>query len=259
MITSSSNSKIKHVCQLVTKAKARRTEQLFVVEGIRMAKEAPKELLKEVYVSTSFLQKKEQSKLLETLSVPYEEVSDDIFAKMSDTVTPQGVLCVLRQPSYDLDELLGRDGTFLVLEDIQDPGNLGTIVRTGEGAGITGVIMSNGTVDIYNPKTIRATMGSIYRVPFCYAENMQAVMQKLKKCKIQTYAAYLEGSSVHDAQNYKEATAFLIGNEGNGLTRELAESADWRIRIPMCGKVESLNAGIASAILMYEAQRQRRN
>ena len=103
MITSSSNSKIKHVCQLVTKAKARRTEQLFVVEGIRMAKEAPKELLKEVYVSTSFLQKKEQSKLLETLSVPYEEVSDDIFAKMSDTVTPQGVLCVLRQPSYDLD------------------------------------------------------------------------------------------------------------------------------------------------------------
>ena len=114
-------------------------------------------------------------------------------------------------------------------------------------------------LDIYNPKTIRATMGSIYRVPFCYAENMQAVMQKLKKCKIQTYAAYLEGSSVHDAQNYKEATAFLIGNEGNGLTRELAESADWRIRIPMCGKVESLNAGIASAILMYEAQRQMRN
>ena len=102
-------------------------------------------------------------------------------------------------------------------------------------------------------------MGSIYRVPFCYAENMQVVMQKLKKCKIQTYAAYLEGSSVHDVQNYKEATAFLIGNEGNGLTRELAESADWRIRIPMCGKVESLNAGIASAILMYEAQRQRRN
>ena len=147
MITSSSNSKIKHVCQLVTKAKARRTEQLFVAEGIRMAKEAPKELLKEVYVSTSFLQKKEQSKLLETLSVPYEEVSDDIFAKMSDTVTPQGVLCVLRQPSYDLDELLGRDGTFLVLEDIQDPGNLGTMLRTGEGAGITAVIMSKKTAD----------------------------------------------------------------------------------------------------------------
>ena len=152
MITSSSNSKIKHVCQLVTKAKARRTEQLFVVEGIRMAKEAPKELLKEVYVSTSFLQKKEQSKLLETLSVPYEEVSDDIFAKMSDTVTPQGVLCVLRQPSYDLDELLGRDGTFLVLEDIQDPGNLGTILRTADAFGLDGVILLGDCVDPYSPR-----------------------------------------------------------------------------------------------------------
>ena len=180
--------------------------------------------------------------------------------KTSDTKTPQGVLSLVKRFEYDLDDIIqGSTPLIMVLENIQDPGNLGTIVRTGEGAGITGVIMSNGTVDIYNPKTIRATMGSIYRVPFCYAENMQEVMQKLKKCKIQTYAAYLEGSSVHDAQNYKEATAFLIGNEGNGLTRELAESADWRIRIPMCGKVESLNAGIASAILMYEAQRQRRN
>ena len=186
-------------------------------------------------------------------------MSDTVFAHVSDTKTPQGILAVVRRMEYTAEDILGETPHVLVLENIQDPGNLGTIVRTGEGAGITGVIMSNGTVDIYNPKTIRATMGSIYRVPFCYAENMQAVMQKLKKCKIQTYAAYLEGSSVHDAQNYKEATAFLIGNEGNGLTRELAESADWRIRIPMCGKVESLNAGIASAILMYEAQRQRRN
>lgn len=183
MITSSSNSKIKHVCQLVTKAKARRTEQLFVVEGIRMAKEAPKELLKEVYVSTSFLQKKEQSKLLETLSVPYEEVSDDIFAKMSDTVTPQGVLCVLRQPSYDLGELLGRDGTFLVLEDIQDPGNLGTMLRTGEGAGITAVIMSKKTADLFNPKTIRSTMGSVYRVPFCLCRGSESGDRENARCR----------------------------------------------------------------------------
>ena len=237
MITSSSNSKIKHVCQLVTKAKARRTEQLFVVEGIRMAKEAPKELLKEVYVSTSFLQKKEQSKLLETLSVPYEEVSDDIFAKMSDTVTPQGVLCVLRQPSYDLDELLGRDGTFLVLEDIQDPGNLGTMLRTGEGAGITAVIMSKKTADLFNPKTIRSTMGSVYRVPFCYVEDLQGKNSYTQEC-------------------YSAKTAFLIGNEGNGLSDEIAALAMCKIRIPMEGQVESLNAAVSAAILMYEAKRQ---
>ena len=101
----------------------------------------------------------------------------------------------MKRFEYDLDDIIqGSTPLIMVLENIQDPGNLGTIVRTGEGAGITGVIMSNGTVDIYNPKTIRATMGSIYRVPFCYAENMQAVMQKLKKCKIQTYAAYLEAA-----------------------------------------------------------------
>ena len=205
-----------------------------------------------------FLQKHQKEDIWKGESL--EIVTDRVFEAASDTKTPQGVLSLVKRFEYDLDDIIqGSTPLIMVLENIQDPGNLGTIVRTGEGAGITGVIMSNGTVDIYNPKTIRATMGSIYRVPFCYAENMQAVMQKLKKCKIQTYAAYLEGSSVHDAQNYKEATAFLIGNEGNGLTRELAESADWRIRIPMCGKVESLNAGIASAILMYEAQRQRRN
>ena len=256
MITSSSNSKIKHVCQLVTKAKARRTEQLFVVEGIRMAKEAPKELLKEVYVSTSFLQKKEQSKLLETLSVPYEEVSDDVFAKMSDTVTPQGVLCVPRQPSYDLDELLGRDGTFLVLEDIQDPGNLGTMLRTGEGAGITAVIMSKKTADLFNPKTIRSTMGSVYRVPFCYVEDLKAVMEKMHAAGIQTYAAHLQGKNSYTQECYSAKTAFLIGNEGNGLSDEIAALAMCKIRIPMEGQVESLNAAVSAAILMYEAKRQ---
>jgi len=258
MITSTANAQVKALSKLIKNARARRQQQLYVVEGIRMFRETPKERIGKVYVSESFAKDPAHEGVFE--GTDWEMLSDSVFAAVSDTKTPQGVLCLVKMKENRLEDMLeDTDGVWLVLENVQDPGNLGTIVRTGEGAGITGVIMSNGTVDIYNPKTIRATMGSIYRVPFCYAENMQAVMQKLKKCKIQTYAAYLEGSSVHDAQNYKEATAFLIGNEGNGLTRELAESADWRIRIPMCGKVESLNAGIASAILMYEAQRQRRN
>ena len=258
MISSAQNTQVKNIIKLNQKAKARREQKLFVAEGRKMFLEAPENLIDRIYVAESMLEDEEVMQKVHRFS--WEAVENSVFRQMCDTQTPQGILTVLRQPSYQMEDLLKeKNPLIMVLENIQDPGNLGTIVRTGEGAGITGVIMSNGTVDIYNPKTIRATMGSIYRVPFCYAENMQAVMQKLKKCKIQTYAAYLEGSSVHDAQNYKEATAFLIGNEGNGLTRELAESADWRIRIPMCGKVESLNAGIASAILMYEAQRQRRN
>ena len=258
MITSTSNIQVKELLRLQKKSRERGKEGVFIVEGPRMAEEIPRERIVKLYVSESFQAKCVKEKN-DRFIQEAEVMSDTVFAHVSDTKTPQGILAVVRRMEYTAEDILGETPHVLVLENIQDPGNLGTIVRTGEGAGITGVIMSNGTVDIYNPKTIRATMGSIYRVPFCYAENMQAVMQKLKKCKIQTYAAYLEGSSVHDAQNYKEATAFLIGNEGNGLTRELAESADWRIRIPMCGKVESLNAGIASAILMYEAQRQRRN
>ena len=244
MITSTANPQIKNLIQLQKKNRLRQEQGIFIIEGIKMYREAPTDQVIKTYVSESFYKKHQKEDIWKGESL--EIVTDRVFEAASDTKTPQGVLSLVKRFEYDLDDIIqGSTPLIMVLENIQDPGNLGTIVRTGEGAGITGVIMSNGTVDIYNPKTIRATMGSIYRVPFCYAENMQAVMQKLKKCKIQTYAAYLEGSSVHDAQNYKEATAFLIGNEGNGLTRELAESADWRIRIPMCGKVESLNAGIA--------------
>ena len=135
---------------------------------------------------------------------------------------------------------------FLVLEDLQDPGNMGTIFRTAEGAGVDGIFMSTNCVDIYNPKTIRSTMGSVYRVPFVIAPDLQDVFAWFKKQGIRSYAAHVGG------------TAFLIGNEGNGLTDATAGQADCLIRIPMKGQLESLNAGVAAAILMYEASRQRR-
>ena len=147
----------------------------------------------------------------------------------------------------------------MVLENIQDPGNLGTILRTAEGAGVNGILMSRDTVDIFNPKTIRSTMGSVYRVPFLYVEDICETVRELKNKGISAYAAHLKGIGSYDEQDYTKGTAFLIGNEGNGLTDELADLADTYIRIPMYGKVESLNAAIASAVLMYEAQRQRRN
>ncbi len=143
------------------------------------------------------------------------------------------------------------------MEDIQDPGNLGTIFRTGEGAGITGVIMSKGTVDIYNPKVVRATMGAIYRVPFVYLEDLEKVIRQIQ-IDGAVYAAYLDGAIDYDAIDYEGNIGILIGNEGNGLKKETVRLADACIRIPMEGKVESLNAGPAAAILMYEVYRQRR-
>ncbi|MCR5753716.1 MAG: RNA methyltransferase, partial [Acetatifactor sp.] len=138
-----------------------------------------------------------------------------------------------------------------------DPGNLGTILRTGEGAGITGVIMSKGTVDIFNPKTIRSTMGSVYRVPFVYVEDLEETIKILHRSGIHTYAAHLKGEEYYDSFSFCEPTAFLIGNEGNGLKKETADLAEKYLKIPMEGKVESLNAGIATALLIYEAHRQR--
>jgi TrmH family RNA methyltransferase len=118
--------------------------------------------------------------------------------------------------------------------------------------------MDSHTVDIYNPKTIRSTMGSVYRVPFVYVEDLKKLMHKLSEEGIHTYAAHLAGEDYYDSFSFAEPTAFLIGNEGNGLTKELADMADNYIKIPMEGKVESLNAAIAAALLMYESNRQRR-
>ena len=270
MITSSSNAQIKKVQQILKKAKTRREEGLFAVEGVKMFREAPAERIEKVYVSESFSAKEECGEVLaeKGLDGPggqkVEIVEDRVFKSLSDTVTPQGVLCLIRMQNRRLEGLLAGDaaggGSCAVLEDLQDPGNLGTIIRTGEGAGVTGVILSRTSVDVYNPKVIRSTMGSIYRMPVLYVDSIaEEVLPLLKEREIRTYAAHLKGKHTYDRENYEKGTAFFIGNEGNGLTDELTAQADTLIRIPMEGSVESLNAAMASGILMYEASRQRRN
>ena len=260
MITSSVNPKVKQVVQWQTKGRARRSDGIFLAEGMKMYQEAPEDRIQEVYVSEEALEKigeypKVEAKLERT---GYEAVSGEVFRKMSDTQTPQGILCVVKRPEYRLEQLLAVPSPlFLVLEGLQDPGNLGTIVRTGEAAGVTGILMSTGTVDIYHPKTIRATMGSVYRVPFVCVEHMGEMMDMLWERNIHTYAAHLEGKQYYDSFSYREGTAFLIGNEGAGLGKELAEKADDYLKIPMEGQVDSLNAAVAASLLMYEAHRQR--
>lgn len=268
MITSTSNKRVKNVIALLSKSKERRKQQCFVAEGIKMFVEAPDSWVKEVYISEeldmelteNFVLADKIRKLRDLPGVLIETVATDVFDKMCDTKTPQGILSVLKMPEYTMDDICKTSGgLYLVLEDIQDPGNLGTMMRTGEGAGINGVIMSDHTVDLFNPKTIRATMGSIYRVPFLYVSDLADCIMKLRAAGIKTYAAHLAGENPYDKEDYKQETAFLIGNEGNGLSKEIADLADGYIRIPMQGQVESLNAAIAASLLVYEAARQRRN
>ena len=262
MITSTSNAKIKRIVQLRKKKKARDAEGVFLVEGIRMFREIPEKLLQEIYISESCEGKegKEIRRRASACGIRPELVSDGVFAYLSDTQTPQGILCVVGQLSYSLEEVADASCPhMLVLDRLQDPGNVGTILRTAEGAGVTGILLDGECADIYNPKTIRSTMGSIFRMPFYYIQDLEEGIRYLKKRRICTYAAHLEGKRAYDEEDYRKPCAFLIGNEGNGLRPEIADLADTYIRIPMAGEVESLNAAIASAVLMFEAGRQRRS
>ena len=269
MITSTSNQRIKELSQIQKKSKVRSREGVFVAEGIRMVRETPYDRLVSLYFSESFEKKYGRevldaisggdAKIREQIRKKTEILSDPVFSYVSDTKTPQGVLAVVRQMEYTLEQMTeGVVPHLMILDNLQDPGNLGTIFRTAEAAGVTGIVMSRDCVDIYNPKTIRSTMGALYRMPFVYVEDLRETILSLKEKKIRSYAAHLDGKNTYDKENYRKGTAFLIGNEGNGLRKEIAECADSWIRIPMCGQVESLNAAVAATVLMFEVSRQRR-
>lgn len=266
MITSTVNPRIKQLVQWQSRARERKKDGVFVAEGIKMLEEAPVEWIRDVYLTDELAGRlqnaktpKEQVLWKKIESVRFETVTGEVMKRAADTQTPQGVLTVLNQPSYHLEEIFSRDknGLYLVLEDLQDPGNLGTIVRTSEGAGVSGIVMSRKTVDIFNPKAVRATMGSIYRVPFIYVETLSEALIKMRRAGVSTYAAHLRGETYYNRFSFQNATAFLIGNEGAGLKKETVEAADFCLKIPMEGRVESLNAAVSAALLLYEAHRQR--
>lgn len=270
MIVSTSGSRVKRVAHLQQKSRARSEENAFVAEGTKMFEEAPVKQIRELYIEEKLYQEDRFKELRDKVEQCrqqgsfVETVTREVMLKLSDTKTPQGIVCVMKQFSYSRDGLVadavrrqkeeGRIPLFLLLEDIQDPGNLGTMIRTAEGAGADGVFLTGGCVDIYNPKTIRSTMGSLYRVPFAYVESMEETIEHLKSNQIRIYAAHLRGEKYYYEMDYREGCAFLIGNEGNGLQKKTADMADCYLKIPMEGKLESLNAAVAAAILLYQAR-----
>lgn len=276
MITSTNNSRIKHIVQLQKKRKFRDEEGVFVVEGIRMFQEVPSAQVLDVFATESFYNThREIFKKLECEQDTHilvddssgrggfknriELVTDEVFAKISETKTPQGVLCVVERNSYDIEQILNIENKLLlVLENLQDPGNVGTIIRTGEAAGVTGVILTRACADLYQPKTIRSTMGSIFRMPCVFVEDLADTMKELEARNVTTYGTHLQGAQWYNEVTYDSDAAILVGNEGKGLTDAITDLVDVKIKIPMVGQVESLNAGIAASIVMYEAFGQRR-
>ncbi len=255
MITSTSNPLIKEVQALIAARKKRDETGLFIAEGRKIFLEAPRALVKKVLVSETF--EKNNPEFLKYAE--YETVSDGLFGRISDTKTPQGILTVFHKPSYSEDDLISRKkGNLLILlEDLQDPGNVGTIIRTAEGAGVNGIVIGKGCADVYQPKVIRSTMGSVFRVPFIFSDDLAVTADRLHDNKFRVYGSYLSGSEMYTDVDYTGSCAVIIGNESRGMSKDLAKKCDSLIRIPMEGKLESLNAGVAAAVIMYAAHHSR--
>jgi len=255
VITSTTNSQVKEILQYQKKGRARSEAGVFIVEGVRMILEAPPRAISKLYVTVDFWEKNKAQ--LEVLGKKPELVSDTVFARMSDVKTPQGVLGVIQQMNYSPEQLLKKENAhLLVLDNLQDPGNVGTIFRTAEAAGVDGIFMSEDSVDIYHPKTVRSTMGAIYRLPFVIGK-LEDFLPAMKAHGMHIYGTQLEKAHNYDTIDYRKSAVFLFGNEGNGLRAEIAAHAEAFVKIPMDGQGESLNVAIAAAILMYEVRRQR--
>lgn len=251
-LESINNKLIKQTIALANK-KERDKTGLFVLEGERLVSEInDTDLIEYVIVSEDY---KGEYPATNKICL----TNNSVFAKLSDTVNPQGIIAVCHKfkhkEEYAFDNC--ENPLFVILENVQDPGNLGTIIRTADAAGADGVFLSKGTVDLYNPKVVRSTMGSLFHLPIYTGIDLPKLLNNCKRYNVQTLAAHLGGVNTPYRTNMKKATAILVGNEGSGLTPETATMADELVRIPMPGKAESINASIATGILIYEAVRQR--
>lgn len=267
-ISSSTNDRIKQLKKLTKNSKSRREAGLFLAEGIRICKDIPVEQIDEIYIRESGQEEVEQeliksesvSKWLEK-SNEFIVLKDSVFNEISETQSSQGVVATVKLVFSTMEEILAAKSSkghfILLLERLQDPGNLGTIIRTAEASGVTGIILSNDSVDLYNPKVVRSTMSAIFRMPVYVSKDIVSDSQKLKAQGVKVFAAHLEGEEFYD-KDFTGDIAFAIGNEGNGLSDEISAVATNKLRIPMEGGIESLNAGISTAVVCYEAYRQRR-
>lgn len=249
------NHFVKHALRLKQR-KYRDEEGRFIIEGIRLIEEGIRENLVEYILYSSKLMETNGAERIEKSGIRMYEVSHDILKELCDTQNPQGAIAVAAKPDAAKE---GLQGDFIIIADgIQDPGNLGTIIRTADAAGADGVILLKGTVDAYNPKTLRSTMGSVFHIPVMYYEEVESLVESLRGKGYSIYASSLEDSEVIYNCDFKGKVAIVIGNEANGIPKEHMNLYTHKMKIPMIGRAESLNAASAAAIIMYEVVRQRR-
>ena len=244
-ITSTENKIYKQTKKLLNRSERNKTK-LFIAEGQRIVEDAVLSgAVEYIFISDSYDGA--------DYKLPVYRVSGKMFSALSDTETSQGILAVCKMADSDLATIDGD--TILVCDGVSDPGNLGTLIRTAECSGVSGVVLLKGTVDPYSPKVVRSTMGSIFRMPLYFAQ-LEDVSEKLSKYAL--VAMVLDGSRDLYDIDFPKKTAVIVGNEAHGICKELADIAQIRALIPMCGNSESLNASVAGSVVMYEIFRQKR-
>ena len=240
----SRDNRIYKECRKLSQKKYRDQQGLYLIEGYNLIGEAPASEM--MYAGLSG----ENIYIMEA----------ELFDKIAQTETSQGIIAVMKRRIYDrqaVKRLCGPGKNLAVLDRLQDPGNIGTIIRTAEGAGYAAVVCLRGTGDVYAPKTIRAAAGSVFRIPIIKVEDNRELCGLVRDLGKRLAVTCLDTDNYYFDTDLSSDTALVIGNEGRGVSRELIETADVRVKIPMEGKLESLNASVAAGILMYEAQRKR--
>ena len=259
-ISSKENKLIKSVRKLMTSTRERRDQGVFVLEGLRLCADAALGgfIINTAIVSESLSESERLSAVLQCAN-QVVKVPDSLFATLCDTVNPQGVLCIVKRPvDRTVDSI--KNGKYIVLENTADPANLGAMARTAEALGFSGIIISNVSCDPFSPKSQRASMGALMRLPIIESGNVISDIKWLKDKGFKTFASVVKDADcfVQNA-DFSGDVCLLIGNEANGLSDEIAACCDMKITIPMNGRAESLNAAAAASILMWEAVRRGEN
>jgi TrmH family RNA methyltransferase len=257
-ITSKDNELIKHIRKLKDK-KYRDESNEYVVEGVKLVEEAVKEnaKIKQIIVCEDTTRTYEIPTHIMLEIAKYEciSVSDKIFNIITQVTNPQGIMAIIEKNAQDAQIDYSQD-IIVVLDDVQDPGNLGTILRTVDSIGLNQIIVSKGTADAFNSKVVRSTMGAIFRIKIIEVENLAQAIKEMRKHHFKLMVTSLQTkNSIYDIDFNKKI--IVIGNEANGVSKEIQDMADEKAKIPMLGRTESLNASVAAGVVMYEYVRQK--
>jgi len=264
LITSPHNQIVKLAAALRQK-KNRDETGLFMAEGVRLVEEAATSgwLIETCFFTERALSSERTRGLLDNLKAAgcrMIKVMDAIYDKISDTKQPQGIMVLVKKRSSDLAQLLSGPALplIVVLDGIQDPGNVGTVIRTADATGCTGVVLTKGCADLFSAKTVRASMGSLFHLPVIEGLEYRDIVSFLVKNTINIVATSLDCSSVYFESDFKQPVAIVFGNEGKGVSEEMLDVANSKIHIPIVGRAESLNVAASAAVILYEVVRQRR-